>query len=428
MPSFHFHLRKERPDKLDKCPIVLVYDDGETQTPFSTGRKINKKYWNQKSTTQMWVMPDYGDAHMSFNIVLRKVISDAEIKLNKFFNDNDRYPTREEMKELMGVDEKKADKTFFVLFREFIKFQSKKVTAGTVANYNKVHDRLKLYEAYCKTSFDFTSLNHGFYNHFTEYLIKEHHSQNNTVGSYIKIIKTVLHWCETHHGISIDKSVMANMHVIKEQNFFAWLNSEEQDILWKLDLGDNKPLLSRSRDAFLFQCQVGCRYGDMLHLIEDNIKMEGGKHILRIKTRKNQKLIQVPLTERAVAILEKYKGIPPSQWIPSMVDCNYYIKEVCKLAGFYEHIQIVRGKGDDRKPIIFPKYKLITTHSARRSFINNLLSMGISDHVIAAMTGQSINTIQGYKHADTRDIMKAIAVLDRPKDGDSPMPKQPEGV
>ena len=68
---------------------------------------------------------------------------------------------------------------------------------------------------------------------------------------------------------------------------------------------------------------------------------------------------------------------------------NAYLHELCELAGFDEPIRITYYRGNERFDEIKPKYKVIGTHTGRRSFICNALGMGISPQVVMKWTGHS---------------------------------------
>jgi integrase len=68
---------------------------------------------------------------------------------------------------------------------------------------------------------------------------------------------------------------------------------------------------------------------------------------------------------------------------------NTFLHELCKLAGFDEPIRITYYRGNERFDEIKPKYKVIGTHTGRRSFICNALGMGISPQVVMKWTGHN---------------------------------------
>ena len=60
-----------------------------------------------------------------------------------------------------------------------------------------------------------------------------------------------------------------------------------------------------------------------------------------------------------------------------------------KLAGFNEPIKKIYYMGNQRMEEVVPKYKLISTHCGRRTFICMALSKGIPPSVVMKWTGHS---------------------------------------
>lgn len=66
---------------------------------------------------------------------------------------------------------------------------------------------------------------------------------------------------------------------------------------------------------------------------------------------------------------------------------NKYLKQIGELAGLNDIVIKVRSKGTTRVEQRLPKYQLITTHTARRSFATNLFKKGVPSRVIMLITG-----------------------------------------
>ena len=66
---------------------------------------------------------------------------------------------------------------------------------------------------------------------------------------------------------------------------------------------------------------------------------------------------------------------------------NGYLKEVISLAGIKELIETSITKGGKIERTVLPKYKLISTHTARRSFATNLYLAEIPTISIMKITG-----------------------------------------
>ena len=79
---------------------------------------------------------------------------------------------------------------------------------------------------------------------------------------------------------------------------------------------------------------------------------------------------------------------------------NDYLKEIGKKAKLTEPVQTVITMGGKRITETKPKYKLITTHSARRSMASNLFMSGVPAIQIMKLTG----------HKTERSFLKYIRV------------------
>ena len=73
------------------------------------------------------------------------------------------------------------------------------------------------------------------------------------------------------------------------------------------------------------------------------------------------------------------------------------------MLGFDAPVRIVRYRNAIREDIVQPKYELLGTHAARRTFICNALMMGIAPSVVMQWTG----------HSDYDSMKPYIAIADR---------------
>ena len=98
---------------------------------------------------------------------------------------------------------------------------------------------------------------------------------------------------------------------------------------------------------------------------------------------------------------------------------NKNLHELCKLAGFNQPTRVIIYQGCNRIDEIKPKYEVIGTHTGRRSFICNAISMGIPLQVVMKWTGHS-----DYKamkpYIDVCDEIKAEAYSPRYSFGVTP--------
>lgn len=140
--------------------------------------------------------------------------------------------------------------------------------------------------------------------------------------------------------------------------------------------------LAKTRDLFCFCAFTSLRYSDMASLKRTDI--DGDK--IYITTKKTNDRLPIDLSKNAKAILEKYKDeqFPFGLALPviSNQKMNHYLKDLGELCGFTAPITIVCYRAGQRVEETYPKYSLIGTHAARRTFICFALSSGIPPQVV----------------------------------------------
>ena len=68
---------------------------------------------------------------------------------------------------------------------------------------------------------------------------------------------------------------------------------------------------------------------------------------------------------------------------------NAHLKTLGQVVGLDEPTRIVYFKGNNRYEEVYPKWYLLTTHVARRTFVVTALQLGIPVEVIMRWTGHS---------------------------------------
>ena len=90
-----------------------------------------------------------------------------------------------------------------------------------------------------------------------------------------------------------------------------------------------------------------------------------------IKQKKTKTVVQCPITKEMWGIMNiRYNGSPPRKILEQ--DLNKNIKQVGQILNFNELIEISITKGGKEKKELIPKFKLIHSHTARRSFCSNM--------------------------------------------------------
>lgn len=163
--------------------------------------------------------------------------------------------------------------------------------------------------------------------------------------------------------------------------------------------------LIAERDRFLLQCATGLRASDIARLKAE--QLHGG--VLTLRLQKTEELVTIPLTETTQELFGKVVAsgyARNNQRVPA-------IREICRLAGITEpwtSTSRVNGQLVDK---VGERWQFVGTHTARRSFICNLLAQGVGIEVIMSMTGhQSYDSIKAYIGIADDTKSRALALLD----------------
>ena len=256
----------------------------------------------------------------------------------------------------------------------------KKISESTIKKYGTCFHHLKEFAIIEDKKINFEDITISFYYDFTKYLTKDCNLATNTVGKQIAVLKGFM-------SAANDQGLTANLEfrkrsfkIVTEESESIYLNEQELDILWNHDFSGDKPL-ERVRDYFLIGCWTGCRFEDWDLINSQNIK--GG--FLIYEQGKTGYKVRVPLHSVVKGILEKYNGKLPEKL--KNQPFNRSIKQVCKKAKIKTKETKSITKGGIRETKTFKKWKLVSSHTARRSFASNLFKSGFPSISIMAITG-----------------------------------------
>lgn len=163
--------------------------------------------------------------------------------------------------------------------------------------------------------------------------------------------------------------------------------------------------LEAERDRFLLQCATGLRASDIARLKAE--QLHGG--VLTLRLQKTEEVITIPLSGSNQALFARVLASGTArnnQRVPA-------IREICRLAGLDEPWTRASRINGELVEEHGRRWQFVGTHTARRSFICNLLSKGVSIEVIMSMTGhQSYDSIKPYIGISDDTKSHALALLD----------------
>lgn len=394
MSKVRFKL-KEPNSKNDTLVYLMCYYQ-YNEFKYSTGERINPKYWNPKTqrAKETRQFPEYPE----FNTRLDKYENAINNVFRRLLNDgiqpNNALLKKEMEIELSDNRLKPKKKSFLTFVDEYITESKLNKREGTIKVYNTTYKYLKEYSAKNKT-INFEDITLEFYNYYTAFLSQEHSLSANTVGKHIKTIKSFMNEA-TERGFNENLEFRKKkFKTIREEADTVYLSIKELEQFEKLKLGAT-PKLERVRDLFLIGCYTGLRFSDFTQIQPENINKDNT--MIFIRTQKTSERVAIPLHKTVRKILKKHNNKLPKAYANQVM--NNYLKEVASLANIKELIETTITRGGKLEKSIYPKFKLISTHTARRSFATNLYLADIPAISIMKITG----------HKTERSFMQYIRI------------------
>ncbi|RZK10380.1 MAG: hypothetical protein EOO43_20345 [Flavobacterium sp.] len=155
----------------------------------------------------------------------------------------------------------------------------------------------------------------------------------------------------------------------------------ENELLKIYNLKGLSKSLEMVKDAFCLGCFTGLRFSDLSELRLANLK----QNFIELKSKKTRDFLGIPLNDYAKEILKKHDGNPPM--MISNQKMNDYIKDIGEIAEIDNPIILTKYQGATKIEKSEPKYKFLSTHTARRTFVTLSLEKGMRPEVVMSITG-----------------------------------------
>lgn len=404
-------IRKAKCSKDGKHTVFLQYCyTSVKRVVISTGISVPQEYWDKVACSICKSLPSKFGKAESLQNELNRQLSKAE-KIIKyaikhkhtcpmsFLKRNFRLPDCWDLDQL--EEENNALSVFYQIDR-YLEDKKCMVSPATITVIKTMKKHLLSFQEYIGYKITFDSFDMVLYEQFVRYLTFEipimrrakviRGLKMNTVGKTIKQLKAFIKDRIRKKIIpSIDLSYFKCPEEDVEAIFLDW---NELSKIYHLDLSQH-PALVKYRDLFIVGCLTGFRFSDYSTLNRNQLK-EGMLHVRQNKTGAT---VVVPLREDVRKILiDKYNMRMPRV---SMVNFNYYIKEVVRLASIDEPVKIIHKRGNRLIEETRPKYAWVSSHAARRSFCTNEYLSGTPSDLIMAISGHKTETaFRKYIKAD----------------------------
>lgn len=195
--------------------------------------------------------------------------------------------------------------------------------------------------------------------YINDYLVEELELSNNSIWDHVKKIRRAMETAPRDVEVHPDHTKFSWKYMKVRPVYLKW---SEVELIEKFE---PLPEMQIYKEEFLFRCYTGLRWSDCYELKPHHfIKTKNGIEI-DFTILKTALVHNILLSSKAAEIVEKW-----GYEIPKLKrdDCSKNIKQICRAAGIKEMKERVKISGSNRTAELLPKYELITTHVARRTF------------------------------------------------------------
>ena len=386
-----FNLREPKSNKPTNIYLVCRID--RKQIRLSTGVKVYPEHWNVKKQ-EAYISCRLSELdNLNNTIVNTKII---EIK-NRFLqykrylcdNPNEIGNSVKILKKFIYKDtmEKEKQNINAVHWLRNTLALDRTIKDSTRADYVK---QIKFFEAFLnevgKYPISFSDINLPLIKDYESYLFnkevgKGKTTKTTTVGNKVEKIICILKRAEQQGMIDIHESKLDRQGDENE----IYLTEDEIDKIYALRLTGRE---EEVRDLFVLQCWIGQRFSDTQAINEGIIKEapNGKGKVIEIVQEKKTHRVSIPLLPVAIDILNKYKNGFPIYTNQTVLN---YLKNIGEKAGITRLHNVTEDRGGEVVTTQVKAYELIGTHTARRSFICNMLKHGYDSHIIMKITGHN---------------------------------------
>lgn len=307
---------------------------------------------------------------------------------------------------VMGAAVQKSVKGIAVLFNAFIRAHRAEHSPSTATAYTTTKRALEAYEGATGRGIELRMFRAGTPQQVHEaqslekgisrWLTNGKNYNDNTRSKALAHLATVLRWHERtgQAGAVRLHTEFSDRKTIRKEEALA-LTGDDLNAIQSVEL---EPLTNEwhARNGFLLGCFTGLRFSDWSRVTPSRWR----ERLQLVEQTKTGGVATILHTEEVRAILRHYEA---NGWPPCIANTrnntfvNRMIKDVSLKAGLVRPWADIR-KADGRRAVTMRQLcELVTTHTARRTFVTLLQQAGWSELDIMRRTGHStLSSLRGY--------------------------------
>lgn len=396
----------------------IRWDSSRSIVSLNVGYRVNPERWDAKAQ-RCAVNSFHGRHRVPASTINREIqrFADAVDSVFASFVSRDVWPTVEDVRSAvrveLGIDERRVASVQSAL-DEFVRDGLGRLSwgAATPEKFRALRHHLEAWEPQlgwdCFTTDGLTR--------FVVHLRDSEGLRNSTIEKQLGFLRWFLRWSCDRGYLACRDFESFRPRLKSTQKRVIFLEWEELMRVWDFRPAPGREYLERVRDIFCFCAFTSLRYSDAMELRWSDVS----KTSIRVTTQKTADSLVIELNRWSDEILGRYVdcGFEGDFVFPRVANqvMNRDLKEICKACGIDSPIRVTWYRGSTRVDEVHPKYELVGTHCARRTFICNALMMGIAPSVVMQWTGHSdYKAMKPYIDIADDAKAKAMALFDGKK-------------
>ena len=377
-----------------EVPIYCYLAAKNETNRFSTGLSLPIALWDTKKDKAKGSHNQALLINRSLD-ELKKKIEASQLKMSQT---EENYSIADIINQLNGRVEKHPTTlmaVYKVKFDKMNKLVGKDYHKSTLAKYSQMAKSIQEFirEEYKTSDIQLNKLNRVFLEDLELYLRTNKHMKTITSNKVIQGLKSVIKYAQERNWIEKDPFIGHKSKSVQTE--IVYLTNEQITLLETTNLSQVR--LRKIKDLFLFSIYTGLHFADAMSLTTSNLVVGiDGKPWIEYVRGKTGKKIQIPLLNKAQALLVKFKnyGLKGDYIIPRITNqkMNSYLKEISDILDF----------------------GIILTHKiARKTFGSILLFNNVPIKVVSELMGHSNSLIteRHYAKLDNRKLGEAMSSL-----------------
>ena len=237
-----------------------------------------------------------------------------------------------------------------------------------------------------------------FIQEYKKYLRTVRRNADNTINTKLNRLRSVVKWAG-RLGYPIDDPFGKGLKFLnRSKPRTVFLTKDEYDAFLQKALPDKgDPAMKLTRELFIFSCETGLRFSDVLDLKRTHLKKDskGVTYISKIQCKTNE-LVEIPLMSKwPKVLLAKYRNVSAGEHVfPSLSNncVNRKLKMLAEKAGIG---------------------KRLSFHVGRHTFASHLAHAGVPLYIIAKLLGdKSLDMVHRvYTNTERTELTEAMKKL-----------------